>query len=356
MVSKIFEHVLKALFASHLTTSAYQFGFKAKKSTSHALHCFRETVDYYVENGSRVFCSFLDASKAFDRLVHSGLFIKLMDRNVPKIFLDIIISWHTGLSCRVRWDNVFSGWFSITAGVRQGGVLSPDFYGIYVNDLICILQKSGVGCYILRIFAACLFYADDMAVLAPSIKGLQILLNLCHSYCVEWDILLNAKKTKNMVFGKGCKPTFQTKMNNIEIPWVDHWKYLGVTLKSGAKFGCCVKEKLGSFYRSVNGILRVEGHTDELVRLRLLEAHCLPILTYAIEVIHVSNRDDRRQLRVAYNSIFRNLFHYSYNESVTELQHALNRPTWEELSEKRRHKFLQKCNNCMDSPLVRMLS
>ena len=180
VVSKIFEHVLKALFASHLTTSAYQFGFKAKKSTSHALHCFRETVDYYVENGSRVFCSFLDASKAFDRLVHSGLFIKLMDRNVPKIFLDIIISWHTGLSCRVRWDNVFSGWFSITAGVRQGGVLSPDFYGIYVNDLICILQKSGVGCYILRIFAACLFYADDMAVLAPSIKGLQILLKMVY--------------------------------------------------------------------------------------------------------------------------------------------------------------------------------
>ena len=48
----------------------------------------------------------------------------------------------------------------------------------------------------------------------------------------------------------------------------------------------------------------MEGNADELVRLNLLEAHCLPILTYGIEVIHVSNRDDRRQLRVAYNSIF----------------------------------------------------
>ena len=186
--------------------------------------------------------------------------------------------------------------------VREGCCL-PIFYGIYVNDLIIILQKSGIGCHVRAIFAACLFYADDIAVLAPSVKGLQYLLNLCHSYCVEWDILLNAKKTKNMFFGKGSSPSFCTRMNNIKIPWVDQWKYLGVTLKSGVKFGCCVKEKLASFYRSVNGILRIEGHADELVRLRLLEAHCLPILTYGIEVIHVSNRDDRRQLRVAYNSI-----------------------------------------------------
>ena len=90
----------------------------------------------------------------FDRLVHSGLFLKLLERNVPKIFLDIIMSWHVGLMCRVRWDNVYSDWFHITAGVRQGGVLSPDLYSIYVDELIIILQKAGIGCYIHSIFAA----------------------------------------------------------------------------------------------------------------------------------------------------------------------------------------------------------
>ena len=148
VTSKIFEHILKSLFSDHLVTSCYQFGFKTKKSTNHALHCLKETINYYVNHGSRVFCSFLDASKAFDRLVHSGLFIKLMDRNIPKIFLDVIISWHDGLVCQVRWDNVYSEWFQISAGVRQGGVLSPDFYSIYVDDLINILRDAGVGCYI----------------------------------------------------------------------------------------------------------------------------------------------------------------------------------------------------------------
>ena len=356
VISKIFEHVLKIVFSEHLVTSAYQFGFKKNKSTSHALHCFRETIDYYIENGSRVYTSFLDASKAFDRLVHSGLFIKLMDRNIPKSLLDIIITWHDGLMCRVRWDGVFSDWFSISAGVRQGGVLSPDFYNIYVDELISILQQAGVGCHFHQIFAAAIFYADDIAVLAPSVKALQLLLDLCHTYCIEWDILLNATKTKNMMFGKGTKPSFLVKIDGSDIPWVDKWKYLGVTLQSGRSFGCCAKEKLKSFYRALNSILRIEGRSDELVRLQLLEAHCLPILTYGIEIFHIADRNDRRQLRVAYNSIFRNLFHFSYNESVTALQHGLNRPTWEELLEKRKRNFYQMCLKCYDSPLIRALA
>ena len=351
-ISKIFEHVLKTIFSSYLHTSPYQFGFKKKKSTAHAIYCLKQTIDYYIENGSRVYASFLDASKAFDRLVHSGLFIKLIDRNIPKIFLDIIITWHDGLMCRVHWDDVYSEWFSISAGVRQGGVLSPDFYSIYVDDLICILQRAGVGCFYLGVFAAAIFYADDMAVLSPSVKGLQHILNLCHSYCVEWEILLNAGKSKNMMFGKGVAPVHQVNVNNLNIPWVQQWKYLGVVLQSGPKFGCCVKDKLASFYRSLNGILRIEGHSDELVKLRLLEAHCLPILTYGVEVIHVVDRNDRRQLRVAYNSIFRNIFHYAYNESVTMLQHALERCTWEELTEKRQSAFLKNCLKCSDSPLI----
>ena len=66
----------------------------------------------------------------------------------------------------MRWGNDFSEWFRITAGVRQDGVLSPKLYNIYVDNLIDLLKKSGVGCYICDIFAAALFYADDICILA----------------------------------------------------------------------------------------------------------------------------------------------------------------------------------------------
>ena len=107
-------------------------------------------------------------------------------------------------------------------------------------------------------------------------------------------------------------------------------------------------------YRSLNAILQVEGRSDNLVLLRLLEAHCVPLITYAIETLHVADRDEKRSLRVAYNSIFRKLFGYRYFESVTNLQHALGRPTWEELVQKRQNGFLNRARSS-ESNLVAAL-
>ena len=273
ILSKLFENVLKSVFYDHLFTSDNQFGFKRSSSTTHALHCLKETVTYYINNGSRVYCAFLDASKAFDRLVHSGLFIKLIERHVPIVFLDVIISWYDGLRCRVKWGDHFSDWFSVEAGVRQGGVLSPDFYCIYVNDLIHKLANSGKGCYYLGIFAAALFYADDMAILAPSIKALKHLLDICGDYCLKWDICLNARKSKVLYFGKPINIAFTITLNGNEVEWASEWKYLGVTLKSGKKFGCSVTDRIKKFYRCANSIFRIEGHSNDIVMLRLIESH-----------------------------------------------------------------------------------
>ena len=88
------------------------------------------------------------------------------------------------------------------------------------------------------------------------------------------------------------------------IDWINEWKYLGVVLKSGRRFGCSVTERVKSFYRSLNAILRVDGRSDDMVLLRLLEARCVPLITYAVETIIIADRDQRRSLRVAYNSIY----------------------------------------------------
>ena len=92
-----------------------------------------------------------------------------------------------------------------------------------------------------------------------------------------------------------------------------------------------------------------------MVLLRLIESRCVPILNYAVEVIHVVDRHESRSLRVgvAYNAIFRKLFHYRVFESVTNVQHALQRHTWEELTDKRREGFLRRARLCNPNSLVR---
>ena len=304
-----------------------------------AIYHLKETINYYTSHVSNAYCSFLDASKAFDRLVHAGLFTKLLHRQVPLVFLNLIIMWYSDLRCRVRWGDTLSDWFAISAGVRQGGVLSPDFYCIYVDEIVEILKNMGIGCYLRNAFLSILLYADDMALIAPSLKGLQKLLLATESYCKQWDVMLNPKKTKNMSFGKKHELPNLT-LDGMSIEWVDNWSYLGVTLQSDKQFNCNINDKIKSFYRAANAILRIDGRSDEMVMLQLLETQCVSILTYAVEVIHVANRDERRRLRVAYNSIFRKVFGYRPWESVTNLQHALQRPTWEELLEKRNSKFM----------------
>ena len=88
-----------------------------------------------------------------------------------------------------------------------------------------------------------------------------------------------------------------------------------------------------------------------MVMLQLVESYCVPILTYGIEVIHVANRDERRQLRVAYNSLFRKIFQYRWSESVSALQSFLGRPTWEQLVEKRRANFFKRVRKTDPSAL-----
>ena len=229
-------------------------------------------------------------------------------------------------------------WFAVISGVRQGGVLSPIFYCLYVDELVEILSNLGIGCHLRDLFLSILLYADDMALLSPSLKGLQRLLTETEQYCKTWDIMLNAKKSKNLFFGKSHSLT-PLHLDGKQIEWVKSWRYLGITVQSHTSFNCCIDEKVKSFYRCAKGILRIEGRSSEPVMLQLLESHCLSILTYAIEVIHVANNDERRRLRVAYNSLFRKTFNYRNWESVTDLQHSLQRPTWEELVEKRRRLF-----------------
>ena len=155
------------------------------------------------------------------------------------------------------------------------------------------------------------------------------------------------------MFNISVKINFHPTLNGVPVEWVREWKYLGVTLKAGRHFGCSITERIKSFYRSLNSILRVEGRSDDMIILQLIETHCTPILTYAIEVIKVIDRDERRSLRVAYNSIFRKLFGYRIFESVTNLQHSLNRLTWEELVDNRTRGFINRARRCNPDSLVR---
>ena len=75
---------------------------------------------------------FLDVSKAFDRVKHSILFQKLIDRGVPGYIVRLLIYWYSNQTMCIRWSGKLLEHFGVTNGVRQGGILSPHLFNIYI--------------------------------------------------------------------------------------------------------------------------------------------------------------------------------------------------------------------------------
>ena len=123
--------------------------------------------------------------------------------------------------------------FSVSNGIKQGGLLSPYLFNIYVDCLSKELNSSGVGCLTGFTLVNHLSYADDMVLLAPSKRGLQLLLDLCSSYAFLHNILYNTEKSYCMIYWPKrflYKFIPEFFLQGEKLDYIDVFKYLGVML------------------------------------------------------------------------------------------------------------------------------
>ena len=97
--------------------------------------------------------------------------------------LKLLCYWYQHQSMYVKWGSTMSSKFQVTNGVRQGGVLSPLLFDVYVNELSELLNKSGIGGNLGGTLINHMLYADDICIVSLSSSGLQHLLNICSDYC-----------------------------------------------------------------------------------------------------------------------------------------------------------------------------
>ena len=110
-ISKLFEMCLSDLLGKYITSSDLQSSFKKGVGCRDAIYALQSVVDFYTEHGSTVNLCLLDMSKAFDKVNHYGLFIKLMKRKTATDFFRILINWYSKCCGNVRWDYVFPSVF-----------------------------------------------------------------------------------------------------------------------------------------------------------------------------------------------------------------------------------------------------
>ena len=227
VVSKVFEMSLRVKLESFLHSSDYQFG------TDLCIYTLKEVIDFYKSQSTSIYVCFMDASKAFDRVNHWLLFKKLIDRGMPLIFVRILMEWYTTQKACVRWESAVSDSFVVTNGVRQGGILSPLIFNVYMDGLSSSLSNTPTGCAIGGVMVNRIMYADDLVVISPSVKGLQRLLDVCAVYGQTHDILFNDDKTVCMFMPAKSSVYINTPalfLNGRRLTFKVKYKYLGTLI------------------------------------------------------------------------------------------------------------------------------
>ena len=94
--------------------------------------------------------------------------------------------------------------FSVSNGVRQGGVLSPILFIVYIDEFLTRLESQAVGCYWSHYFIGAVGYADDIVLLAPSASASRMMLITCCQYANDYNLLFNPGKTQLVQFSLPC--------------------------------------------------------------------------------------------------------------------------------------------------------
>ena len=247
---------------------------------------------------SSVYGCFLDA---FDLVDHGKLFTKLCHRGLPSPILCLLINWCSLQEFRVRWGDCYSEPFGVSNGGRQGGVLSPVLFAVYLDGLLEELSESGVGCYWGHMFAGALWYAVDLVLLAPCASALRCMLSICQSYADDHGLLFNATKTQLICF-RSCKS----------------YRFLPViTLNTVFHFndGPDITRALKDFDRKANCILCTFHAADCFVKCFLVKLYCLSL--YGCCLWHLGSLS-LRSLQIAMNKVMRKVWHLPYRAHVPQ--------------------------------------
>ena len=146
-----------------------------------------------------------------------ALIYKLEQTGINRHLLQIIKSIFETTTNSLIFQELLSPKFRSNTGVKQGDTLSSILFNLYINDLPNIFKPNKSDpISIEHTQINCLKHADDVIIMSTSKNGLQYCLHELHFYCDKWNLQINIRKTKIVLFNR------QFKQNIIET-----YKYLG---------------------------------------------------------------------------------------------------------------------------------
>ena len=279
VICKLLERLIKDhmvdFLVKHKLLNSSQHGFLKARSCLTNMLCFLEEITKWIDVGSPVDIIYLDFQKAFDKVPHQRLLLKLKAHGIGDSITDWIEQWLTDRRQRVVVDGEVSNWKSVLSGVPQGSVLGPILLLIYINDLDD------------RITSNILKFADDTKLFRKvntdgDKQHLQNDLDKLVKWSEKWQMLFNFGKCKCLHTGHG-NLNVNYKMGDTVLGTTVKEKDLGVTISIDMKVSeqCGIAASKGN---QIIGLIRRNiTYKGKKLIIPLYKAIVRPHLEYCIQ-------------------------------------------------------------------------
>ena len=326
--SKLVETILKPDYVSHDN----QYGFTENRGTSFVTNLVHDVAAYLNDAGSPLYLCTLDAEKCFDRIWHDGLFFKLQ-HVLPTHYWHYLLKWYRSSLALVRWSSSSSYEFAISRGMKQGSLLSPVLFKIFLDDLMSQLHEVQYGVRISDLKLNSCTYADDITVLSSTITGLQCLIDVCTSYAEMWRMKFSEQKSKCIIIGKSItKNTPSWKLYDHVLLPSKEVEILGVTLDVNLSSTGHVDKRASLCRRTVYRLSTAGMCYPGLeagAKVHIWNTVGAPTLQYGMEGIHLSAKNTQT-LSSCQTTIIKSVMGFSKRSHHTSLLRALSVPSFHE--------------------------
>ena len=300
VLSKVFEAVFAIRNADYLKTHRYQYGYKQDSSCGVCAFDLLSQGNRYCRSGSPVHLLFVDASKAFDKVVHPRLCQKLLDRGISPVEVSLFRKSLEQSRGRVKVDGCISRSFELAAGVRQGSLLGGTMWSVYLDDLLGALEDLGVGCQPISAFA----YADDICLAAPTVAGLKNMAAVLEEFAVIHQIKLNPSKSWAMTCGSTTNASIE--LSGKVVKDTCSIKYLGFNVCLTARRRLLAVDDasvIRKFFGAANAILGIPNCSHPLIRAKLINVFATPIVDYLLQLSVFVPMTGMKRLQIAVNKV-----------------------------------------------------
>ena len=236
-VSKIYNRLITKSISSFLEAnnllSEIQGGFRSDYRCEDHIFTLKSIITCRRSENKQTYLAFLDFKKAFDSVWREGLLNAIWDIGIKGRIWRVLSNMYNNVQSQVKFGNtITTDFFDIEEGVKQGCVLSPILFCIFINNLAKMIREASLGVRICDIQIGSLFWADDVVLIAEDKNELQKMLDIATTFSKRWRLAFNHDKSNVVIVGRRGSSNTKWRLGNHFISEVNEYKYLGVQISA----------------------------------------------------------------------------------------------------------------------------